>query len=232
VSVSYGQEEVLQDVSLEIGRGEFLPFIGANGSGKTTLLRATLGLIKPRKGRIITPFPHSPPGYVPQQRSIDPLYPVSVRQIVAMGLYPQVGVWGRPNSVQKGIVQQALDQFGLADHASRTFSRLSGGMKQKVLIARALVSGAEVFVMDEPSSELDEPTEKELLLLLFRLCKDEGKTVLLAHHGLNMVTGLATRICTVKRRGVHIMSFGEAAAQLNVPRSTNKAASEEKGDRE
>jgi ABC-type Mn2+/Zn2+ transport system ATPase subunit len=149
-----------------------------------------------------------------------------------MGLYPQVGIWGRPNGAQKGVVQRALDQFGLADHASKTFSRLSGGMKQKVLIARALVSGAEVFVMDEPSSELDEPTEKELLLLLFRLCRDEGKTVLLAHHGLNMVTGLAQRICMVKRGDVHFTSFGDAAAHLNVPRSTNTAASKEKGDHE
>ncbi len=215
VSVSYGREEVLHDVSLEIGRGEFLPFVGPNGSGKTTLLRTVLGLVKPRTGRIVTPFTRTPPGYVPQHKSIDPLYPVSVRRIVGMGLYPHVGIWGRLNGAHKAVVQQALDRFGLAGHASKTFGLLSGGMKQKVLIARALVSGAEVFVMDEPSSELDEESERDLLLLLFKLCEEEGKTVLVAHHGLNMVAGLAERVCLVGRRGVRLMPFKDAVARYS-----------------
>ncbi|MDP7254251.1 MAG: ATP-binding cassette domain-containing protein [Planctomycetota bacterium] len=210
VSVAYGHEEVLHDVCLEIQRGAFMPFVGPNGAGKTTLLRAILGLLKPRRGRILTPFHRSPPGYVPQQKSIDPLYPVSVRQIVTMGLYPQVSWWRKHGSTHKETVQHALEQFGLADHSHKTYAELSGGMRQKSLIARAFASGAEVFVMDEPTSELDEDSETEVLDHLFRLSQKEGKTVLLAHHGLDHVTEQVSMLCVVNHGRVQTAKRGEA----------------------
>ncbi len=195
VSVAYGREEVIHDACLEIPRGSFLPFVGPNGAGKTTLLRAILGLLKPRKGRIITPFRACPPGYVPQQKAIDRLYPVSTRQIVAMGLYPQLGWWRPVSRPQKEAVQAALEEFHLAEHGEKTFGELSGGMRQKAFIARAFVGQADVFIMDEPASELDEQSEKDLLSHLHRLCDQHGKTVLLAHHGLNHICELAPLLC-------------------------------------
>ena len=204
VDVAYGREPVLHDVCLEIARGAFLPVVGPNGAGKTTLLRTMLGIIKPRRGRITTPFAQSPPGYVPQQKAIDPLYPVSVRQIVMMGLYPQVGWWGRHSVAQKEAVQQALEQFGLADHARKTYAELSGGMKQKALIARAFASGAEVIIMDEPTSELDEQSELEVLGHLHRLSQEAGKTVLLAQHGLDLIASRAAVLCVVNHGRVRL----------------------------
>jgi ABC-type Mn2+/Zn2+ transport system ATPase subunit len=206
VSVAYGRDEIVHDACLAVQPGSFLPFVGPNGAGKTTLLRAILGLLKPRKGRIITPFHRCRPGYVPQQKSIDRLYPVSTRQIVAMGLYPQVGWWRRPTRAHRDAVQLALEQFNLADHARKTFGELSGGMRQKAMIARAMVGGAEVFVMDEPTSELDEQSEKDLLGHLFRLSKEHGKTVLLAHHGLNHISELAPVLCMFNHGRVTLVS--------------------------
>ena len=98
VAVSYGRQEVVSDACLLVPRGALLPFVGPNGAGKTTLLRAILGLLKPSAGEIRMPFAEKPAGYVPQQKAIDPLYPVSTRQIVEMGLYPELGWWRWPDA--------------------------------------------------------------------------------------------------------------------------------------
>ena len=211
VHVAYGGVEVLHDVNLQIQRGAFLPFIGPNGAGKTTLLRAILGLIKPRRGRILTRSSRSLLGYVPQEKAIDPLYPVSIWQIVMMGLYSELGWWRRPKPEQKERVQAALERFGLAGHAHKTFGELSGGMKQKTLVVRAFVSGADILVMDEPTSELDEESEREVLSHLFQLVRDEGKTVLLAHHGANLVDEFASIVCVVNQGRVHLTPIERAA---------------------
>ena len=194
VCIAYGREDVVHDASVEVRAGIFLPFVGPNGAGKTTLLRAILGLLKPRQGRIITPFDVRPPGYVPQEKALDPLFPVSLRQIVAMGLYPELGLWRRPSKRQQERIDEALEEFRLIDHQAKTFSELSGGMRQKTLLARAFVSGADVFIMDEPTSELDEETEAEVLRHLYRLSAENGKTVLIAHHGLDEIATLAPTI--------------------------------------
>lgn len=212
--LAYNGQEVLHDVCLDIPTGILLPFVGPNGAGKTTLLRAILGLLQPQRGRIRTPFGRCPPGYVPQQKAIDPLYPVSARQIVVMGLYPQLGWWRQPDAAQGRAVDEALARFGLAEHADKTFGELSGGMKQKAFLARALVSGAEVFVLDEPTSELDEKSEKEVLAHLAQLCREQGKTVLLAHHGIHDAGALAATVCLVNHGRVSLVTVEQARADL------------------
>ena len=211
VCVAYGRQEVLHNVDLAICRGSFAAFVGPNGAGKTTLLRVILGLLPVRKGVLVTPFHQSPPGYVPQHRSIDPLFPVSVRQIVSMGLYPQLGWWRRPRAEHRLAVEGALERFGLAGHGSKTYRELSGGMKQKALLARAFVSKAEVFIMDEPTSELDEASEREVIDHLHDLSQREGKTVLLAHHGVGHISSRAT-VTAVVEHGRVSMQEGAARA--------------------
>lgn len=206
VCVAYGRQEVLRGINLEIPRGIFLPFVGPNGSGKTTLLRAILGLLPLKHGTIQTPFHTAPAGYVPQQKAIDPLYPVSARQIVAMGLYPKLRWLRRLSKEQHKQVDHALDRLGMLEHAGKTFRELSGGMKQKILIARALVSGAEVIVMDEPTSELDDVSENEVLNHLLELNRDHQKTILMVHHDLELVASLSPSVCRL-RRGQAEISF-------------------------
>lgn len=206
VTLAYGREVVLSGVSLEIPAGAFLPFVGPNGAGKTTLLRAILGLIRPRHGNIHTPFGRQVAGYVPQNKAIDPIYPVPVRRIVAMGLYPELGPLRRPKRDERRRVDSALEMFSLTEHAGKTFDLLSGGMKQKVMLARAFASGAEVFVLDEPTSELDIGAEHAVLEHLHRLTRDHGKTVLFAHHGINHITGWSTEVCLVERGQAQILS--------------------------
>lgn len=213
--VAYDRKDILHDISIEITRGLFLPFVGPNGAGKTTLLRAILGLIRPRRGKVRTRLRRSDMGYVPQHRSIDPLYPVTTWQIVMMGLYPELGLWRRPNRGEKQRLNHLMEELELLEHAHKTFGELSGGMKQKALIARALVGNPEVLVVDEPTSELDEKSERETLFKLFSLCKDQGKTVLLAHHGLDMVRGLATEVCLVNHGSVRLVREKDIAKGEN-----------------
>ena len=205
VCVAYGHNEVLHRVNLEIPRGIFLPFTGPNGAGKTTILRAILGLIPLRHGRIETPFHRAPAGYVPQQRVIDPLYPVSVRQIVAMGLHRRRPWLGRMTR-KHDAVEAALNQLDMVEHAGKTFRELSGGMKQKVLIARAFVSGAEVIILDEPTSELDAQAEQEVMNHLLELNRKHGITVLMVHHDLEQVAQLADIMCRVRHGKAEIIS--------------------------
>ena len=102
-----------------------------------------------------------------------------------MSLYPELGFWRKPSPEHRDRVTGVPARFNLTDHQHKTFAELSGGMKQKVLVARAFVSGAEVFVMDEPTSELDDRSERDVISHLFHLSRTERKTVLIAHHGLD-----------------------------------------------
>ncbi len=206
VCVAYGRQEVLHRVDLDIPNGAFLPFTGPNGAGKTTLLRAILGLLPIRHGRIETPFHRAPAGYVPQQKVIDPLYPVSARQIVEMGLHRQRGWLRRITKSQRSAVDAALEQLGMAEHAEKNFRELSGGMKQKILIARAFVCGSEVIILDEPTSELDDRSEEEVLQHLRVLNREHGKTVLMVHHDLDRVHLLSDSMCRVRHGNAEIVS--------------------------
>lgn len=185
VSFGYGRETVLENVCLEIPEGVFLPFHGPNGAGKTTLLRGIVGLLKPHRGRVCFSRPGIRTGYVPQYKAFDPLFPLTAREIAAMGFYPRLGFWKSPGAEAKKKLEEIFQELELGEHTHKNYRELSGGTQQKVLIARTLVSGADVLVMDEPASELDEKSEREVLAHLNRIVTQQGKTVLIAHHGMD-----------------------------------------------
>ncbi|NLI78795.1 MAG: metal ABC transporter ATP-binding protein [Candidatus Riflebacteria bacterium] len=221
VTLAYGQDVVLEKVDLEIAPGSFLPFVGPNGAGKTTLLRAILGLKETEAGTITTPFDRLPPGFVAQHQSIDLLFPVVARDIVMMGLFPRLGWWRRPSTEDRRQVDRLLVRFNLGAHGGKAFHELSGGMRQKVLIARALAAGAEVLIMDEPTAMLDADSENELIGLLHDLAVRDGKTVLFAQHGLDLVRNLTSQVCWVHRGRAAVMRWqdlpsarGEEAAHV------------------
>ncbi len=211
LAVGYGGDIVLENVDLSVPRGVFLPFVGPNGAGKTTLLRAILGIIRPLQGAIRTPFAARPPGYVSQVKSIDSLYPVSALEIVLMGAYHRMRWHGRGDreaSLERAV--GILSNFGLAGHMRKTFHELSGGMRQKVLIARALAGCPEVLIMDEPTTELDHQTQGAVLEILQSAARDEGRTVLLVHHGLDIIGGIAREVCLVRDGRVRVTPVEEA----------------------
>lgn len=213
--VGYDGRDVVRNVCLEIPAGIFLPFVGANGAGKTTLLRTILGLLKPTGGMLRTDFGGRPCGYVPQQRVIDPLLPLSTRQIVAMGLHPELGFWRRLSAAHRQRLDDVLARMNLLEHGEKTFGELSGGMRQKALAARAFVSDARVFVMDEPTSELDAESRRELLHCLHEKSR-QGAVVLLAHHGINGIAEFASEVCLVGDGAARRVSLDDVAAETGL----------------
>ncbi len=163
VSFSFGFRRVLEDVSMDIGRGDFLALLGPNGSGKTTLIKLILNLLTPAKGRVVlmgreaTAFHEwERVGYVPQKAThFDPAFPASVREVVAMALRSARPAARRPRREQEAIIRRALGLVGMDEHRDRPIGRLSGGQQQRIFIARAIVTEPEVLFLDEPTAGVD-----------------------------------------------------------------------------
>jgi len=207
--LGYAPNNVVAEVELQIPRGVLLPFVGANGVGKTTLFNTLLGLLKPLSGKLSRNFGDWPPGYVPQQKSIDPLYPVSVRQLICMGFYPENGPLRSLQPAQSERLEQTMRQFGLLEHQSKTFAELSGGLKQKTLLARAFVGRSEVIFLDEPVAGLDAASEDDLLNLIRALNQEQKKSILLAHHRLEDLSRLADKVCLIQNKKAKMIAADE-----------------------
>lgn len=193
VQLGYGRQVVLDDVNLDIYRGDFFGLVGPNGSGKTTLLRCLLGILKPLQGEVAR-TPGLRIGYVPQREMLDVLFPLTALDIVLMGRYPHAGIFRSPRRTDRDFALQCLQQVGLEDSAHKLYRELSGGQRQRVLIARALAVEPNLLVLDEPTNGLDLPTEAAILGLIERLHSDGGLSIVLVSHVLNVVARYATRI--------------------------------------
>lgn len=193
VHLGYRGEMVLSSVNLLIEEGDFIGIVGPNGAGKTTLLRAIAGVLKPMKGEIITYKPSLSIGYVPQRILLDETYPLTAMEIVCMGLYKKVGVL-RNVGRYKEKAKEVLKIVGLEGMENKLYRELSGGQKQKVLLARALVSEPEILLLDEPITDLDVASQKGMMEFLTRLNKEKGMTILLVSHLLDVVAERAEKI--------------------------------------
>jgi len=157
VSLGYDGRAILEHISFAIEQGEFLALLGPNGAGKTTLLRGMLGLIPVLAGQITYGFDRttSPPGYIPQRETLDPIFPLTVREVVLMGTYARLTPLRLVGRRQRHLAATCLEQVGLADLADRPFWVLSGGQKQRVLIARGLAVEPNILLLDEPTAGVD-----------------------------------------------------------------------------
>jgi manganese/zinc/iron transport system ATP- binding protein len=192
VTVAYQGRRVLWDIDYDAPAGKLVAIVGPNGAGKSTLIKAALELVPLTDGVVRffgKPYrtQRSRIGYVPQRTSVDWDFPVNALDVVAMGLYRQIG-WFRP--VTRSYRQQALaalERVGLGEYAHRQISELSGGQQQRVFLARALVQNADLYLMDEPFAGVDAATERAIVELLREL-RSTGKTALVVHHDLQTVT--------------------------------------------
>ena len=214
LTLAYGQDTILSEVNLDIQAGWLLPFVGANGAGKSTLFKALLGLLPPRSGQIRRLWGKARPGYVPQQQHIDSIFPVTVRNIVGMGLYAECGLLRHLSKEQKGRLDDTLSSFGLSEHQHKTFAELSGGLRQKTLIARAVIGNSPIIFLDEPVAGLDAASEEAVLNLLIDLYRNKGKTVLLAHHRLEDLSRLSPNVCLVEHGKAEVLPSEDAYMRL------------------
>jgi iron complex transport system ATP-binding protein len=193
LGVTLDGRQVLSDVALSVGGGEWLAVIGPNGAGKSTLLRAVLGLIpyagtvladglslaakRPReRARLVA--------YAPQTPELPP--DMTVYDYALLGRTPYIAYLGRESAHDREVTDSVLDRLDLAEFAGRPLGHLSGGERQRVVLARALVQQAPVLLLDEPTTALDLGHQQQVLELVDRLRLADGLTVVTTLHDLSL----------------------------------------------
>lgn len=206
VCADYGSERVLDQVSLQIHRGDFLGIIGPNGSGKTTLLRILLGLLRPSCGHVtlfgrdVRDFRDwARVGYVPQKAAVEARFPANVFEVVISGRAARTGPGRRFGAADREAALRALDIVGLRAAWNRLIGRLSPGQQQRVFIARALVHEPELLVLDEPTVGVDVDAQEQFYGLLRHLNRDLGTTLIMVSHDIGVVAQEVTRLACLNR---------------------------------
>ncbi len=179
-----------------IRRGSIVSLLGRNGCGKTTLLNLILRLMRPAEGTVKV---HGDTAYVPQSFHIQFSY--SVLDVVIMGRAGKIGLFAQPGSHDRELCLEMLDRFGLAEMAGRPFADLSGGQRQMVLFARALVSQARTVVLDEPTSALDLRHQNAILDWMQRLAHDDRLTIIFTTHHFHHAYAIADEAMLMLRDG-------------------------------
>jgi len=206
VCFNYGAERVLDEVSLRVERGDLLGLIGPNGSGKTTLLRVLLGLLRSSCGHVrlfgteVAAFRQwERVGYVPQKAAFNARFPAAVFEVVISGRCGRAGVGRRFTATDREAARRAIDLVGLTSLHDKRIGELSSGQQQRVLIARALVSGPELLLLDEPTVGVDVDAQEQFYTLLHRLNREEGVTLILVSHDIGFVTQEVSRLACLNR---------------------------------
>ncbi|MEC5198062.1 manganese transport system ATP-binding protein [Arthrobacter sp. PL16] len=217
LTVRYDDVQALDDVSVTLAPGRICGLIGVNGSGKSTLFKALMGLLAPQYGSVelfgrttASARKQGLVAYMPQAEEVDWTFPVSVSDVVAMGLYGRLGPARRLRAADRAAVDQALERVGLTDLRRRQIGQLSGGQRKRVFIARSIAQDAKLLLLDEPFAGVDRSSERTMTALLQDL-RDEGRSVLVSTHDLAGVPELCDEAILLHQR---VLAQGDPAAVL------------------
>ncbi len=198
----YDQDLILDQISLHVHEKEFLGIVGPNGGGKTTLLKLILGFLSPESGviRVLGDVPKkamSKIGYVPQHANFDRDFPITVLEVVLMGLLGNARRFGGFRPSDKERAEQILEKVAMQEFDQRRFGDLSGGQRQRVLIARALAGSPQLLIMDEPTSNVDSWSQRQIFDLLSKI--NAECTIIFVSHDLHIVPVYVTRVACLNR---------------------------------
>ena len=207
VNFSYENTAVLENISLQVKKGEFWALIGPNGSGKSTLINIILGLLKPDAGSVklfgsdLDAFKQRELiGYVSQKsNSFNSGFPATVLEVVRSGLTRKRGLFKSFSKTDEKKALEALKIVGMDRFAKRNIGELSGGQQQRVFIARALAGEPKLLVMDEPTVGIDQQNVTSFYSMLNELNRDHGIAIVLVTHEIDLVTDLATHVACLNR---------------------------------
>jgi manganese/iron transport system ATP-binding protein len=217
VCAGYFGRDVLDEVTFAVDRGDFVGVIGPNGSGKSTLLKTILGVhpIQCGAAMVLGSEPKSLDrrrvGYVPQIESVNWSFPVTVFDVVLMGLYGKLGLLHRPSREDRAAAMRALDSVGMAGLSRSLIGQLSGGQQQRAFVARALVQQPELMLLDEPIAGVDALTQHALFTLLEERNR-AGTTVIVTTHDLSCVATWFHKVLCLNHR---VIAYGAPADVLN-----------------
>ncbi len=222
IRVAYDGTPVLEDLTLSAGPGEVLSVVGPNGAGKSTLLRCVDRILRPRAGAVFIDGKDVAAldpvrlarviGYVPHAETRG--FPVTVFDAVLVGRRPHMG-W-RVGARDLEVVAEAIEALGLGHLAMRDVTTLSGGERQKVVLARALAQESEVLLLDEPTSSLDLRHQLEVLGVLRDRVRATGMTAVMAIHDLNLAARYSDRIAILKDGQVFAAGDPEVLTPANI----------------
>lgn len=207
LSFSYGSKQILNDVSFQVKRGQFCAILGRNGSGKSTLLSCLCGLLPTDSGSVSVAgqdMLSAGRESVARMMSLVPqehgeIFPFSVLDVVVMGRTAYLGAMSRPSETDYAAAGDILKKLS-ADHlAHRNFNRISGGERQCVLLARALLQTRETLLMDEPTNHLDFNNQYSLLSRIRTLCRERGTRVVATLHDPNLARIFADTVVMLKK---------------------------------
>lgn len=194
----YSKENIFNDISFIIEKGDFACLIGPNGAGKSTLMKLILGQLKPDEGEVIFNFgenPYEKIGYVPQL-GIGSAYnfPITVREMISLSFNKEIRGFKKMQKKHEDRIIFALEHVGMEDKIDSLYSQLSGGQRQRVLIAKAMVFEPRFLILDEPTNGIDQETRESLFKLLNHLNKVHDMTVFMITHELNDVKDYITKL--------------------------------------
>lgn len=197
ITAKYGGEDVIKDISFEVERGDYLLVVGENGTGKSTLLKVLTGLCKQGGGEVVfNGISNHNIGYLPQQNLLQKNFPAKVYEIVRSGFS---GYFGSPflSKQNKERAKFLIEHIGLKDISNKSFAILSGGQQQKVLLARALVAGEGLLLLDEPVASLDPAARNEIYETIEHYNKVHGTTVIMVTHDIIGATKYANKVLNI-----------------------------------
>ena len=204
LTLGYEKKEiVIKDISFSVNDKDFIIITGKNGAGKSTLIKGILGLIKPMSGEIVfsSELKKNQIGYMPQETKVDASFPASVYEIVLSGTINKMGINPFYKKELKKKAIDALKILNIYDIKNRSFQDLSGGQRQKTLLARSLCATDKLLILDEPSNNLDKTSREEFYLLLMKLNKELGITIIMISHDQDIDKVLGTKQLIIKDNG-------------------------------
>lgn len=220
VGINYGKYKVVDGVFFEVGPGEVLCIVGPNGSGKSTIIKCIAQILKPSEGKVCLDGRDLVSidlnelakliGYVPQ--NFHYLFYSNVMETVLLGRKPHIK-W-RVTQKDLDVVQKALDSMGIRHMASKFLDELSGGEKQKVYMARTLAQEPQLYLLDEPTSNLDLKHQIEVLEITKRLTKEQGASMIIALHDLNLALKYSDKIAIMQKG--RLFAYGKPEDVLTV----------------
>jgi iron complex transport system ATP-binding protein len=202
VSFSYGEEMAVRGVSLDIRGGGFIGVIGPNGSGKSTLLKLLAGILRTGDGEVAFKghdIRHVKRkalaraiAWIPQEHL--QIFPFKVMELVLMGRHPYLSALAFEGEEDVKIARRAMDMTNVTQFADRSFNNMSGGERQRVMLASAIAQEPELMLLDEPTASLDIKYQVEILGILKRLNKEHGLTLVMALHDLHLASKYCDRL--------------------------------------